>query len=207
MIGQIHILEGLILYKTSLTRQDNKEEHSSVGTQYLTNRNAILGRDWLVKFGVRVYFDLGCLRINKTYVPLVEDIHIASIVRLAQTTVFKPQTSNICYVKGNKNYTFSTSTSFEISPITNGHLSYQLGLMVANSVANINEKRQMPVLIVNTTNRTYMFRRGIAIGRALPVLEENVVSLESTQEHSEIENVFETDLNVPDVHMGVKTVE
>ncbi|VDI43801.1 Hypothetical predicted protein [Mytilus galloprovincialis] len=72
--------------------------------------------------------------------------------------------------------------------------------MVANSVANINEKRQMPVLIVNTTNRTYKFRRGIAIGRASPVLEENVVSLESTQEHSEIENVFETDLNVPDVH-------
>ncbi|CAG2214089.1 unnamed protein product [Mytilus edulis] len=66
------------------------------------NRNAILGRDWLVKFGVRVYFSLGCLRINKTYVPLVEDIHIASIVRLAQTTVFKPQTSNICYVKGFK---------------------------------------------------------------------------------------------------------
>ncbi|CAG2228077.1 unnamed protein product [Mytilus edulis] len=166
------------------------------------NRNAILGRDWLVKFGVRVYFDLGCLRINKTYVPLVEDIHIASIVRLAQTTVFKPQTSNICYVKGNKNYTFSSSKSFEISPITKGHLSYQPGLMVANSVANINEKRQMPVLIVNTTNRTYKFRRGIAIGRASPVLEENVVSLESTQEHSEIENVFETDLNVPDVHRG-----
>ncbi|CAG2214183.1 Retrovirus-related Pol polyprotein from transposon 297 [Mytilus edulis] len=152
------------------------------------NRNAILGRDWLVKFGVRVYFDLGCLRINKTYVPLVEDIHIASIVRLAQTTVFKPQTSNICYVKGNKNYTFSSSKSFEISPITKGHLSYQPGLMVANSVANINEKRQMP--------------KGIAIGRASPVLEENVVSLESTQEHSEIENVFETDLNVPDVHRG-----
>ncbi|CAG2224304.1 unnamed protein product [Mytilus edulis] len=60
----------------------------------------------------------------------------------------------------------------------------------------------MPVLIVNTTNRTYKFRRGIAIGRASPVLEENVVSLESTQEHSEIENVFETDLNVPDVHRG-----
>ena len=81
-------------------------------------------------------------------------------------------------------------------------MSYQPGLMVANSVANINEKRQMPVLIVNTTNRTYKFRRGIAIGRASPVLEENVVSLESTQEHSEIENVFETDLNVPDVHRG-----
>ncbi|CAC5366888.1 unnamed protein product [Mytilus coruscus] len=105
------------------------------------NRCAILGRDWLIKFGVRVYFDLGCLRVNKTYVLLVEDIDIASIVRLAHTTVFKPQTSNICYVKGNKNYTFSSSKSFEISPITKGHLSSQPGLMFANSVAKINKKK------------------------------------------------------------------
>ncbi|CAC5391359.1 unnamed protein product [Mytilus coruscus] len=58
----------------------------------------------------------------------------------------------------------------------------------------------MAILIVNTTNRTYKFRKGIAIGRASPVLEENVVSLESTREHSEIENVFETELNVPDAY-------
>ncbi|CAC5357899.1 unnamed protein product [Mytilus coruscus] len=89
-------------------------------------------------------------------------------------------------MKGNKmNHTFyvvsdmnrnailgrDCSKSFEISPITQGHLSSQQGLMVATSVANINEKRQMPVLIVNTTNRTYKFRRGISIGRASPVLE------------------------------------
>ena len=40
------------------------------------NRNMILGRDWLTKNGVRLYFDLGSLRIGKKYVPLVEDIHI-----------------------------------------------------------------------------------------------------------------------------------
>ena len=32
------------------------------------NRNAILGRDWLTANGVRIYFDLGCLRIQNSYV-------------------------------------------------------------------------------------------------------------------------------------------
>ena len=38
------------------------------------NRNFILGRDWLVQNGVRLYFDLGFLRIGNTQVPLEEDI-------------------------------------------------------------------------------------------------------------------------------------
>lgn len=32
------------------------------------NRNMILGRDWIKQKGVRLYFDLGYLRIGKTYV-------------------------------------------------------------------------------------------------------------------------------------------
>jgi hypothetical protein len=55
------------------------------------NRNAILGKDWLTQNGVRLYFDLGCLRIGKCYVSLEEDIKIASIVRCAKDAV--PKTS------------------------------------------------------------------------------------------------------------------
>jgi hypothetical protein len=39
----------------------------------------ILGREWLKQNGVRLYFDLGYLRIDKTYVRLEEDIHISSL--------------------------------------------------------------------------------------------------------------------------------
>lgn len=47
------------------------------------NRCVILGRDWLKMNGVRIYFDLGCLRIKKkTYVKLQEDIHILFLVRI-----------------------------------------------------------------------------------------------------------------------------
>jgi hypothetical protein len=44
------------------------------------NRSFILGRDWQVQNGVRLYYDLGSLRIGKTYVPMVVDIHIPSIL-------------------------------------------------------------------------------------------------------------------------------
>lgn len=47
------------------------------------NRCVILGRDWLKMNGVRIYFDLGCLRIKKKkYVKLQENIHILFLVRI-----------------------------------------------------------------------------------------------------------------------------
>ena len=46
------------------------------------NRNLISGTDWLRQHGVRIYYDLGCLRIaNKTFVNLEEDIHVSSVAR------------------------------------------------------------------------------------------------------------------------------
>ena len=59
------------------------------------NRNFILGRNWLVQNGVRLYFDLGILKFCDTTVPLEEDIHIASLVRLGSKTVLKSQSATV----------------------------------------------------------------------------------------------------------------
>ena len=59
------------------------------------NRNAILERDWLIQNGVRMYFDLGTLRIREEYVAL-KDVHISSIIRLAQKITLKPQHLHTC---------------------------------------------------------------------------------------------------------------
>ena len=41
-----------------------------------------------INHGVRIYYDLGCIRIgDKNYVNLEEDIHIASVVRMRSKTV------------------------------------------------------------------------------------------------------------------------
>lgn len=54
------------------------------------NRNFILGRNWLIQIGVRIYYDLGTMRINYVDVPLQEDIHISSVLRIAKSVVLKP---------------------------------------------------------------------------------------------------------------------
>ena len=43
------------------------------------NRNVIIGLDWLQSHGVRVYHDLGCVRVDQTYIPLVDDVHNYSL--------------------------------------------------------------------------------------------------------------------------------
>jgi hypothetical protein len=53
------------------------------------HRNVIIGRDWLIQNGVRVYYDLGSFRIEKTYSPLEEDIHIPSVVQAQRKCVIK----------------------------------------------------------------------------------------------------------------------
>lgn len=63
------------------------------------NRCVILGREWLRMNRVRIYFDLGCLRIGKTYVKLQEDIHISSLVRINKKLMIKPQTAVVCHTK------------------------------------------------------------------------------------------------------------
>ena len=90
-------VNGCIQLKYQIGRE--KQEHEF----FVMNRNIILGRDWLKQFGVHMYYDLGCIRVGKSYVKMEEDIHISSLIRLKHKTVIKPQTGKLCWgrVKGN----------------------------------------------------------------------------------------------------------
>ena len=63
------------------------------------NHNIILGRDWLLKFGVREYWDMQCVKVGKSYISLVEDIHINSVVYLASQVILKPQSVSCVMAK------------------------------------------------------------------------------------------------------------
>ena len=166
------------------------------------HRNFILGRDWLTENGVRLYFDLGCLRVGKTYVPLEEDIHIASIVRLGSTAVLKPQITNIC--SGNiKNISELNETKlYEISSIENGYIGTEPGLMVANTVVKPNKQRKFPIMIVNNTNRTIKLRKGCVVGKAELVYEQNMVTvkdkIQATKGPTKVDNINK--VNAPGEH-------
>lgn len=79
------------------------------------NRNCILGLDFLKQNGVRMYFDLACMRIGKTYVQLEEDIHIASIIRTTHKTLLRPQTATVCQVRLPRTFKIPGSKLLEIS--------------------------------------------------------------------------------------------
>ena len=80
-----------------------KQEHEFFVVPEM-NRNIILGRDWLKQFGVHMYYELGCIRIGKSYVKMEEDMHISSIARLTVHTITRPQTGKfcLCITKDNK---------------------------------------------------------------------------------------------------------
>ena len=110
-----------------------KQEHEFFIVPQM-NRNIILGRDWLKQFGVHMYYDLGCIRVGKSYVKLEEDLHISSSVRLATKTQIKPQTAKFCMckVKGNKQALHNRL--HQVIPSENSILNQELGLLAVNSI-------------------------------------------------------------------------
>ncbi|MES9994030.1 MAG: retropepsin-like aspartic protease [Candidatus Thiodiazotropha sp.] len=129
------------------------------------NRNFILGRDWLVQNGVRLYFDLGFLRIGSSTVPLEEDIHIASLVRLRSTTVLKPQTATVCVGKIKDSSAFQVRQIYSVTATETNFISNEPGLMVSNSVGRLNKNRTLPIMVVNNTNRTMKLSKGCVIAK------------------------------------------
>ncbi|MCG8033371.1 MAG: DDE-type integrase/transposase/recombinase [Candidatus Thiodiazotropha taylori] len=140
------------------------------------NRKIILGHDWLQKHGVRLYYDLGCIKVNETYVPLQQDIHISSIVRTHAKTKVKPQTAVICKCKVRNSPDLPISETYQISPTDTGFLGHEPGLMVTNSVAKMSGNRFIPVLLVNSTNKTYTVKKGCPIAK-VELVQGQTISL------------------------------
>ena len=81
-----------------------------------------------------MYYDLGCIRVGKSYVKLEEDLHISSIGRLATKTQIKPQTAKLCMckVKGTKQALHNRL--HQVIPSENSILNQEPGLLAINSI-------------------------------------------------------------------------
>ena len=148
------------------------------------NRNFILGRDWLVQNRVRLYFDLGFLRIGETKVPLEEDIHIASLVRVRSTTVLKPQAATVCLGKVKDSPEFPVYGLYTVTATETNFVGGEPGLMVSNSVAKLTKLRALPIMIVNHTNKTIRVKRGCVIAKIEAIECKQVNSLDSIKAQS-----------------------
>ncbi|VDI37074.1 Hypothetical predicted protein [Mytilus galloprovincialis] len=165
----------------------------------------ILGRDWLKQKGVRLYFDLGYLRIGKTYVRLEEDIHISSLLRLCKQTTLAPNSVTICKVKVNQGFRTENSKLADITPLDDGHLSEEPGIVVFSAVAKLSDSRKIPIMLINQTNKHFKLKRGEVMGRGEGVKTQNISTLNVNKDQLVKESSLSSNLNVAPEHR--ETVE
>ena len=163
------------------------------------NRKVILGNDWLTENGVRTYHDLGCLRVNGTYVPLQMDIHVTSTLRAKNKFLMKPQTTIICQCKARSTPDLPEKQLYQIAPTEIGFLSNKPGVMVSNSIAKLGKNRNIPVMIVNNTNKTYKIRKGCVLAKLEKIEDEPVMSLnEVVKQDRKVQPLSFEEINVPE---------
>ena len=169
------------------------------------NRNVILGRDWLVQNGVRLYFDLGFLQVGNSKVPLEEDIHIAPLVRLKSNTVLKPQTASVCVGKVKDSYELPTSHLYSVSAVNVGYISSEPGLMVSNSVARLSKGRAIPIMVVNNTNQTLQLSRCCVVARVETIGKGNIRSINTVMKNAKSNTHIDwnSDVDVPSEHKAI----
>ena len=140
---------------------EKRSQHDFFAVQN-SNRNVILGRDWLKKNQVRIYYDLNALRFKGEYVALEEDKHIPSLVRSQSTLVLKPQHAYTCLGQIRIR---AAGRQYQIEEISSGFFSRLADVSVASSVVTANESRRVPILIMNGTNQTIWLKRRCSVGR------------------------------------------
>ena len=149
------------------------------------NRNVIIGLDWLKSRGVRVYHDLSCIRVHETYIPLIDDMHVASIARTRLNVKISPQSAHICQVTVRKHPGFPYGKEYEVSPIETNTLGNEPGLLIPNSICKLVQSRKIPVMVVNTTNNFISLKKGLPLVSIKPFNSSEISSIQNEKIQSE----------------------
>ena len=100
----------------------------------------ILGLDFLQKHNARIYLDLERMRIDEEYIELDENVHIGSIVRLADSVILPPQTKITVEGKVKRDGYFSPGQLGEIIQDERCWMVDEPGLTIANSVSDLDDR-------------------------------------------------------------------
>ena len=87
-----------------------------------------------------MYYDLGCIRVGKSFIKLEEDLHISSTARLTTKTIIKPQSGKVCLctVKGNEQVL--NPKLCHVIAEQNSTLNQEPGLMVVGSIVKVTKQ-------------------------------------------------------------------
>ena len=138
--------------------------------------------------------------MEKTYVNLEEDIHIASTVRMKHTCVIKPNTAQICYGKVRENPDLPSGQLYDVMEINRGFIANEPELKVINCVT-LPQNRTLPLLIVNQTNRDFKIYRHGLFANVVPVHERNIMNTCSVIKNGSTDSIINLkDLDVSEIY-------
>ena len=146
------------------------------------NRNCILGRDCLIKHGVRMHWDVLGFSVGKSFFPIEQDIHISSLVCVASQVILKPR--SVTYLTA-KTKVSNDKSLCQIVTTDQASISQDPGLILHEGVVKIKGSSKFPLLITNTTNKTYKLKRGCVLGKAESVAECNLIKGKNISFNSE----------------------
>ena len=173
--------------------QGLKFNHNFVVVRDLT-RNVILGRDFLIENGARLYFDLNKIRIRNVYIPMENDVHLASKVRASHHMTLAPQTASIMIAEIKKSEYFSDLKDYNFNPTQQGFINEQHELIISPALVKL-EQHKFPVQILNIANRTIKIDKGCMLGKLTNISNPALTNREIlTIEISDIE--FKKQINV-----------
>ena len=124
-----------------------------------------------------MYYDLGCIRVGKSYIKLEEDLHNSSIARLSTETIIKPQPRKVCLcrVKGNEQVLYSKL--HHVIAVENSTLNQDSGIIVVNSIVKVTKQGMLLAFIINNTNKTIKLKQGSKIGKVEPNREFDFINI------------------------------
>ena len=175
-----------------------KVEHSFLVVDDI-NKNIILGRDFCTRQGVRLYYDLNRMRVGKSYIPLEEDGHYTHQIRAARKIILRPREGIVVRGKVSDKIKMG-SKLYTVQPPTKGYVSDEPAIRIENSVGKMKMRTNIPVLMMNSSDKTITIKRGFVIGNIDPLTEEEAASISTVdklqtgekEEKSKIEMIEET---------------
>ena len=96
-----------------------------------------------------------------------------------------------------------TEKDYEVLPYENGSLQSETGLLMTNTVAKLSKNRRMPLLLINTTNKTLSIKQGTPVARVRPPGVSEFFAATEADKDSQIssKNIHEFDkVDVPPEH-------
>lgn len=170
------------------------------------SRTVILGRDFLTNHGVRLYFDLGVLRIDDVYIPLEQDSHIASVVRLEKETLLKPNTAYVIRGQVRSVNGISINKTYKMTPSSYNYIWSEPYLQVFDSVIHLSAARRFPVMLINHSQKTIKLRKGCPLGLLSEVKTHEICSIKNSNNNSQTKRSnytlkeIQEELSAPEEH-------